>query len=51
MESANALADCPECRGIRTVIMDVCYVCFAELGERAGDEIDDDPADVLARRT
>jgi hypothetical protein len=49
MESAYGLADCPECRGVRTVIMDVCYVCFAEFGERVGDGMDDDSADLLAR--
>jgi hypothetical protein len=42
MEPVYVLADCPECRGVRTVIMDVCYVCFAEFGERAGDEIADE---------
>jgi len=25
-----AVADCPECRGIRTVIFGACSVCFAE---------------------
>jgi hypothetical protein len=49
MESGYRLADCPECRGIRTVIMDVCYVCFAEFGERVGNELDDGSADFLAR--
>jgi hypothetical protein len=44
MEQPHALADCPECRGVRTVIMDVCYVCFAELAERS----DDETADALA---
>jgi hypothetical protein len=28
------LADCHECGCRRTVINGVCYVCFAELGER-----------------
>jgi hypothetical protein len=43
MEPTFILADCPECRGVRTVIMDVCYVCFAEFGERS-----DQGADELA---
>jgi hypothetical protein len=34
MELPYTLQDCPECRGVRTVVQDVCYVCFAELGER-----------------
>jgi hypothetical protein len=29
------LTDCPECGCTRTVILGVCYVCFAELGERS----------------
>jgi hypothetical protein len=45
MDSAYVPADCPECRGIRTVVMDVCYVCFAEFGERVGET---DDADELA---
>ncbi|HEX2424999.1 MAG TPA: hypothetical protein VHM47_03860 [Actinomycetota bacterium] len=42
MDPAYVLADCPECRGIRTVVMDVCYVCFAEFGERAGETREND---------
>ena len=33
MDRAYVLRDCPECHGVRTVILDVCYVCFAEFGE------------------
>jgi hypothetical protein len=54
MDPAYVLADCPECRGIRTVVLDVCYVCFAEFGERAGETRDageTDDADELARRS
>jgi hypothetical protein len=44
MEAVYVLADCPECRGVRTVIMGVCYVCFAEFGERAEHELADELA-------
>jgi hypothetical protein len=44
MEAAHVLGDCPECRGVRTVIMDVCSVCFAEFGERADDGLPDELA-------
>jgi hypothetical protein len=44
MEVAYVLADCPECRGVRTVIMDVCSVCFAEFGERADERLDEELA-------
>jgi hypothetical protein len=44
MEVAYVLADCLECRGVRTVIMDVCYVCFAEFGERADERLDEELA-------
>lgn len=33
MSPSLIVADCPECRGIRTVILGVCDVCFAEFGE------------------
>jgi len=26
--------DCPECRSTRSVLLGVCEVCFADLGER-----------------
>lgn len=32
------VADCSECRGVRTVFFGTCEVCFAEFGE-----LDDDP--------
>ncbi len=38
MDTAYALRDCPDCRGVRTVILDVCYVCFAEFGEERRSE-------------
>jgi hypothetical protein len=41
METTYALRDCPECRGVRTVVLDVCYVCFAEFGEREWQDQDD----------
>jgi len=43
MDRAYLLRDCPECHGIRTVILDVCYVCFAEFGE-GRDWFEDDVA-------
>ena len=33
MSPSLIVADCPECRGIRTVILGVCDVCFAEFSE------------------
>lgn len=27
------VADCPECRGAKTVILGVCTVCFAEFDD------------------
>jgi hypothetical protein len=41
METTYVLRDCPECRGVRTVVQDVCYVCFAEFGEREWHAEDD----------
>ena len=44
MDRRTPPTDCPECRGVRTVILDVCSVCFAEFGEgRAPDAEDDLP--------
>jgi hypothetical protein len=33
MSPSLTVANCPECRGVRTVIMGVCDVCFAESAE------------------
>jgi len=33
MSPSLLVADCPECCGVRTVILGVCEVCFAEFGE------------------
>lgn len=30
MSTPPAVTDCPECRGIDTVIFGICTVCFAE---------------------
>ena len=29
----RVIADCPACRGVRTVFFGVCSVCFAEFDE------------------
>jgi hypothetical protein len=44
MDRTLLLRDCPECRGVRTVVQDVCYVCFAEFGEHAWRDVGDDLA-------
>jgi hypothetical protein len=36
MSPSLVVADCPECRGVGTVILGTCEVCFAEFFE--GDE-------------
>jgi hypothetical protein len=33
LDHGPIVADCPECRGVRTVFFGICDVCFAELDE------------------
>jgi hypothetical protein len=55
MSPSLVLADCPECRGIQTVVLGSCRACFAEFGHREelepesneGDDLSDRP---LARK-
>jgi hypothetical protein len=33
LDQIPVVADCPECRGVRTVFFGVCEVCFSEFDE------------------